>query len=311
MHRRADDRVKSYVERGYPNHVAVPSGDVVDELPADVADALWANNAEARIRFAEIALKHVLGAGLPERGPVHFVTITPKRFVREVGGEDTADLAEAARRRRDGDAARFDVRLLTGLVTAALAEIPFIGMVDVVLYARRGPDGASVRGHVSWHVHLLAWGAERADLARALDKIHAGGSNRSDVDAVDIRLNQSEQDLERRWVYSLKAPQKSKRVVVLPEGPDPETGEVRPERTREFKDWMQTGRRIWMLDVMAGRRLPELIFGTGEGAVIAGAIRTEARAPLLARQRQEDEAERARAHLRYNRNPARRGPGRR
>ncbi|MDF2602468.1 MAG: hypothetical protein K0Q54_5291 [Methylobacterium brachiatum] len=46
------------------------------------------------------------------------------------------------------------------------------------------------------------------------------------------------------------------------------------------KDWLRTGQRVRLLDVMAGRTLDQLLFGNREGTVLANAIRHEALKPF-------------------------------
>ncbi|MCJ2019043.1 hypothetical protein MKK84_16595, partial [Methylobacterium sp. E-065] len=48
------------------------------------------------------------------------------------------------------------------------------------------------------------------------------------------------------------------------------------------KDWLRTGQRVRLLDVMAGRTLDRLLFGNREGTDLAGAIRDEALTPFRA-----------------------------
>ncbi|MDF2599454.1 MAG: hypothetical protein K0Q54_2277 [Methylobacterium brachiatum] len=48
------------------------------------------------------------------------------------------------------------------------------------------------------------------------------------------------------------------------------------------KDWLRTGQRVRLLDVMAGRTLDQLLFGNREGTVLANALRDEALKPFRA-----------------------------
>ncbi|CAA2158885.1 hypothetical protein MBRA_04137 [Methylobacterium brachiatum] len=53
------------------------------------------------------------------------------------------------------------------------------------------------------------------------------------------------------------------------------------------KDWLRTGPRVRVLDVMAGLTFDGLLFGNREGTVLANAIRHEALKPFRAwKQRQ-------------------------
>ncbi len=90
-------------------------------------------------------------------------------------------------------------------------------------------------------------------------------------------------DLIRQFVYALKAPQKVYRTAFLRtvSRDQPLTGfDTRAWRIK--KDWLRTGQRVRLLDVMAGRTLDELLFGNREGTALARAIQDEALKPFRA-----------------------------
>ena len=89
-HRRVDDALKNYIEYPKSNYL-MPSMSVLDELPWDAARHLYSNSMEARIAFAETALRHARSYPGLQDVPIFHVVITPAAFAREVGDEGFAD----------------------------------------------------------------------------------------------------------------------------------------------------------------------------------------------------------------------------
>jgi hypothetical protein len=277
VHRWADEKIKNYIEHPRANYVAEPSAGVAAELRRDAAFGLPANNAEARIAFAEIALEHIQAHEDIRLGPLCFVTIAPSAFAFPVGDSRYRIRPLDAWLRRTGPAATFDTRRLQALARQALGDIPFLGMVEIALFRRWGPARRSRRDWISWHAHLLAWGATQTELTRVLNPLREKYSSLRENSPSAHVQEVPDDDLERQIVYALKAPQKVYRVEMFSRPwTHPVTGVTRPPGLHTQKDWLQTGDRVRLLDIMAERNLDQLLFGNGDGTALARAIRREA-----------------------------------
>ena len=242
IHRFLDDRVKTYVEAPRSNFVATPSEAAICELRE--VDALPANNVDARIAFTGTVLQSLKAHPDVRRGPLHMVTICPRRCAFRVGDEGFAVRHLRAPACRGGEAANFDVRRLQALARQSLPGINFVGMVEAALWKDWGPDGPFVGDWVSWHAHLLVWGAPGAEIRAALAALKRREEPFYGSCVVDVReFDRSE--LIAKAVYILKAPVKHYRVGYCErEWCSEETGGIRPPGWRVNKDWMRTGDRV-------------------------------------------------------------------
>lgn len=149
----------NYIARPRDDHAASPGRwNVLETLLPEHAFWLPANNAEARIAFAEIAVEHVLAHEDIRLGPVCFVTITPANCAFPVGDEGPDSRKIKAFHRCIGLAARFNIHVLQQIARQGMGDVPFVGMIEAALYHRWSPSGRTREYWVSWHCHLLAWG---------------------------------------------------------------------------------------------------------------------------------------------------------
>jgi hypothetical protein len=281
-HRRTDDRIKDYLEVGRRGWQSLPLS-ICRELETGrfgriaPIDLLHANNAEARINFAEITVRHVQAhEALSGPKPVFFVTLTPEQFA----------VPERA-------AASFDIRTIQAWTRQVLAGFHFIGMVEVALFPF-GENDTSPREWwrvrspvVSWHVHLLLWDASYSRLNRALRMIRRWHSSFVvGTPSATCRKLKTAKQVAHRAIYMLKAPQKQYRICRYNRKPivDPSTGEI-VAKPYINKDWLRTGQRVRMCRTMADRYLDRLLFGQGEGTELCRAIRDEALRPFHAFER--------------------------
>ncbi len=286
----------NYIARPRTNHAVIPgSWAVLETLLPDEAFWLPANNAEARIAFSEMAIEHVLAHEGIQLGPVCFVTITPANCAFPVGDGGPGSREMKAFRRGIGPAARFDIHVLRQIARQAMGDVPFIGMIEAALYYRWSPSGRSREDWVSWHCHLLAWGAYQEELSAQLAPLRRRHrSMREDHASVHVQAV-SEDDIARQFLYALKAPQKFYRVEYFNKPwTHPVTREVKQPGWHTQKDWLRTGQRIRMLDVIGKRLLNDLLFGNREGTALARAICNEALGPFRAWERQQSYAQRLR-----------------
>ncbi|MCJ2020133.1 hypothetical protein MKK84_22330, partial [Methylobacterium sp. E-065] len=266
VHLRADDRIKDYLEYPRKNYKQVACRDAVDELQRCKANALYANNAYSRIAFAEIALKHIAAEPGIVYGPRCFVTVTPARFAFSLGDRGMFSPQGRSVMRSLGEAAHFKIHQLQQVTRQAFGDLPFIGMVEVALFPSWSSSGWAVFDSVSWHCHLLAWGATEEELNGILRPLRERHSSiKEGVTSVHIQTVPDD-DIMRKFVYALKAPQKVYRTAYLRTVSRDQvlTGfDTRAWRIK--KDWLRTGQRVRLLDVMAGRTLDRLLFGNREG----------------------------------------------
>ena len=283
VHLRADDKVKDYLEYQRKNYRQVACRDAVDELQRSNAHALYANNAYSRIAFAEIALKHVAAEPGIVYGPRCFVTITPARFAFSLADRGLLDPQGRSMMRRLGEAAHFNIHHLQQMARQAFGDLPFIRMVEVALFPRWSSSGWTVFDSVSWHCHLLAWGATQEELNGILQPLRERHSSiKEGVTSVHIQ-KVPDDDITRQFVYALKASQKVYRTAFLRTVPREQAlTDFDTRAWRIKKDWLRTGDRVRLLDIMAGRTLDKLLFGNREGTALAWAIRNEALKPFRA-----------------------------
>ena len=281
VHRWADIKMVNYIVRPQANYAVAPSLTARITLACDAAFTLSANNAEARIAFAEITLNHLLADPDVKLGPGCFVTIAPAVCALPVGDAIRGSRDFRAARREDGSAAAFDVRQIQQFAREGMGKVPFVGMVEAALYRHWGPEGRSWEDYVSWHCHLLAWGATQSELSRHLKPLrNRHQSIRQGVASVHVQDCHGG-DIARQFAYAMKAPQKLYRVECYKRPwTNPRTGEIRKPGWHTQKEWLQTGHRIRLLDVMGERTLDQLLFGNRNGTTLVRAIRDEALAPF-------------------------------
>lgn len=280
VHQKANENLIRYID--YPRANAhVPSTGVRQTLDLAEAMELRANNAPARIRFARVAFQHIAADRGIRCGPLHYVTITPAAFAARIGDESGRTPNQRARLRRTGPAACFSIRRIQALARQVLGTIPFIGMVEAAMYKGWGPQGPFYGDWISWHCHFITWGATHKRLTTVLASLRIRHSSMLRWNSVAHIVPFIHSQLEQKVAYTMKAPQKSTRVVLYKNSwMNPLTGEIRPAGLKQKKDWLRPGERVRMLDVLADHTLDKLLFGNGVGSALANAIRNEALRPL-------------------------------
>lgn len=289
VHRWADVKMVNYVLRPQSHHAVSPRRDVTETLDPSLAYELYANNAEARIAFAEIALGHLLANADMRLGPLCFVTLVPACCARPVGDAPTRSPEANIGARIIGGAHQFEVRDLQAMARQALGSIPFVGMVEAALYWRWRPGRKDWCDWVAWHCHLITWGAHADEIRRVLAPFRE--RHTSMMDGVAAAHVQAIPDgaLARQFLYMMKSPQKMTRVEYFKRSrPHPVTGRTMPPGWHSNKDWLQTGHRIRLMDVIGHRRLDDLFFGNQEGTGLYRAIRAEALEPVREWLRREE-----------------------
>ncbi|TNC07640.1 hypothetical protein FF100_31660 [Methylobacterium terricola] len=279
VHRYADWRIKNYVAYPQENYVVRAHRDVVRGLQRGAAAELLANNALARIGFAEIAVEHLKAHGGIDRGPVCFVTLAPKQYAFPIPQSRYRFPPLETEPRRSSKAANFDIRKLQAFARQAMGEIPFLGIVEVAFFRNWGPEGQSRYDWASWHTHLLSWGATHAEVSRTLSPVRAKHQSliKGSPAAHALKLSHDDKNsIERSIFYKMKAPQKQYRVVYYNKEWKNKKGDVLKPGWHLRKDWLRTGQRVQLLDIVGERTLDQLLFGNLEGTKLARAISDEA-----------------------------------
>ena len=237
------------------------------EIDPAAAFLLYAASAPARIAYTRI-MRRVLLARLGELDPGE-----PIAFVSLIERGYTLGL------RRAGE---IDLLSLKAWVRAELPGCSFVGMIEPAYYGNVGvaKDGGSRA--VSWHAHLILWGASRARLAALIESV----SRRKltlvpGVTAGHSRLLRRD-EIEGQIHYMMKGAISEYRVWQDKDVFDETTGELVHLGTGRFqqgKQPLRPGDLSRMARVFSGKYLDDLAFAAGDGKEFLRAINAEAFAP--------------------------------
>ena len=224
-------------------------------LAPDQALFLHASNMEARIAFARLALARLREHRELYGGPVHFVTISPRTFVLPL---ETAS--------------QVNLHALKRLAGQALAGLSHIGMVDFGLFKCWGERGMrELNDHVSAHTHSLVFGATREAIVAGFNAMGVSFTSVTRLSAGHVMEITPEQ-VEGYLLYLLKAPLFFYKV---------ERGDGLGNPTLG-KHVLRPGDQLRMGAVLSDMYLTDLFFGQHAGTPFVRAVRTAARAPMVA-----------------------------
>lgn len=256
--------LQNYLECPRKGYVRLPST-LTRELDPRRKRDLYANNAWSRIAFVDVVVPRVLAHEGVRAGPVFHVTLAV--------ADHTVPLAEA----KD-----FDCRRVKGLTRQTLRDISFVGMIEGALYRNFGSNGPQIGDFVSWHAHVLTWGASRRAIEDAVNPIRRGRSGLiPDRSSIDVRVVNPARVADKLY-YALKGPQKEYRVYSDSDRIDLETGEVLGPIYRQSKRPLRTGDRARLCQAFENRLLDQLFFGSGDGTRLCKTIKREALQPFRA-----------------------------
>ncbi|MBB3952354.1 hypothetical protein [Aureimonas jatrophae] len=238
----------------------------MSELEPDTALFLYANNHEARIAFASVAMRH-FQAFMDERETTFFwVTFIPGKFVVP-----------------ESEAADFDPRRMQGWAHQALSGFSHLGMVELAYYTN---VSALLRGHergASWHSHHLVWGCEKATLQQRMKTLNAQSKaflpGVEPAFAVELRP----EEVIGKLLYMLKFPQSNYRCYPKKAKRfDAKTHKMISEPTgffRQRKGELRPGEKARVCRMLEDAYLHRLAFAGGEGVPLLAAIRKDALLP--------------------------------
>ncbi len=259
-HRELDRQVREYLHDNKSNYQTL-TRDQREELERRSAKYLYANNYEARIRYAERLYREmaVLIGQLARDCPISFVTLTPKEFVLS-----------------EHDAASIDVRALQRWTKQRFPGANLIGMVEAALFTNVGV-GLDRKGRsVSWHVHFLLWGMPHPEVEQIKNRINTEyRSNLPGRPPAHFHDLSSGDGLNRVW-YMTKGILSAYHASPRTEHIDPETGEVHRDQSGPWyvqKEGIRPGDAVKMMRVMERQCIDRLAFSAGAGDPVRRAVR--------------------------------------
>jgi hypothetical protein len=164
------------------------------------------------------------------------------------------------------DAKNIDVSEFISLLVQGLQELSYLGMLEPAYYVNVC-DGVRIYGKrmVSWHLHLLAWGASRKKMKARIERLNRKLLPIGDGLAPAHQKCISKGKLASKIGYMLKAPQNGYRLAkikwVMP------NGEIVP-KFKQFKDKLRPGERLTLFRLMKDMHLDELTVAGGKGTNI-------------------------------------------
>ncbi len=253
--------------------------DVATELEPAAALYLFANNRDARLRYVEIAARHLGDAigDLPANAPVFWVTLINREHAV-----------------REDEAGAFQIKRLHRWAHRLLRGCNYVGMVEAALFTNLDVVAAGYKRTVSWHCHLHVWGVSEEVIAEICTK--ANTRYRTLVPGVTVAHYRPVTYAEacERAFYMHKGQISEYRVWQRRRvSMDDDTGVITIVGTGRFsqgKRPMRPGDMARMCRVFAGRTLDRLAFAGGAGRKVLDAIRVEALGP----RREQDHREAAR-----------------
>jgi hypothetical protein len=165
------------------------------------------------------------------------------------------------------DARDIDVRRFIRILRRGLRGLSYLGMLEPAYYVNVC-EGLRIYGKrlVSWHLHLLVWGASREEMKDRIERL-----NRDVLLPIAKGLDGAHQKciskgkLASKIAYMLKAPQKGYRLfkieVVTADG------EIIPKFIQRKQD-LRPGEHVTLFRLMKDKYLDRLALAGGEGASI-------------------------------------------
>lgn len=235
---------------------------ITSNSPSSSWHELHPCNAAARIHFARVLLRAVIGGVRRNASPYFFVTLTPNLFA----------LSEA-------DAQNFDASELKAWIERHLPGVNFIGMIEPAYFPSSGLGPALI----SWHAHGIVWGISYSQLNNLFKAIRS--RHRSITPGVHAATTEriGMDQIVEKVLYFAKPPRKKySRFAHTIEVVDAD-GEIRRRPTGRYgqkKDTLRPGEAVRMCRVLERQTLDGLLVGLGEGRSIVTRVSRQALAPF-------------------------------
>lgn len=245
-HREYDKKIKQYLttKRGRKPE----NQHFVIELQERSALSHYATNCTARIEFARSAVRKLIAMWSSDKENENvrdyaFLTLTPRfaAFPLSVAGT-------------------YDWSQLQSWANKKLKGLNFLGIVEAAFFSNKS-IGSKNEPTVSWHLHVIVWGAEREKLRSITRQINAEETALiEDKKPAHFRLMKDRKDLACTTRYMLKSRQSDYRVFTR-----------KGRKNDGTKDWDQKkgvikpGNAIKMHRLFRGVTIEDLCIYGGEG----------------------------------------------
>jgi hypothetical protein len=217
---------------------------------------LDAVSPKARIRWGQIICEGFsdhfhLGPEKPEPGqPIFLLTLCDRRCCTS------------------HDDKNIDISRFVRILRRGLRGLSYWGMIEPAYYVNVC-EGARMYGKrmISWHLHLLAWGASRAEMKTRIDTLNQQRILLPIADGLDAAHQKciSKGKLASKIAYILKGPRKAYRLFKVELVTT--DGEI-ITRFKQKKDDLRPGERLTLFRLMPDMYLDRLAVAGGEGADI-------------------------------------------
>jgi hypothetical protein len=165
------------------------------------------------------------------------------------------------------DARDIDVRRFIRILRRGLRRLSYFGMLEPAYYVNVC-EGVRIYGKrlVSWHLHLLVWGASREEMKDRIERL-----NRNVLLPIAKGLDGAHQKciskgkLASKIAYMLKAPQKGYRLFKIEVMTA--DGEIIPKFIQRKQD-LRPGEHVTLFRLLKDKYLDRLALAGGEGANI-------------------------------------------
>ncbi|WP_247997295.1 hypothetical protein [Brucella tritici] len=268
-HREYDKKIKEYLttKRGRKPE----NQHFVIELQERSALSHYATNCTARIEFARSAVRKLIAMWSSDKENENvrdyaFLTLTPQfsAFPLSVAGT-------------------YDWSQLQSWANKKLKGLNFLGIVEAAFFSNKS-IGSKKEPTVSWHLHVIVWGAKREKLRSIVRQINAEETALiEDKKPAHFRMIKGRKDLACTTRYMLKSVQSDYRVF------------TRKGRKKDgTKDWDQKkgvikpGNAIKMHCLFRGATIEDLCIFGGEGGRLFRLVtkRTDRRIQAIETERQ-------------------------
>lgn len=264
IERELSDKFQRYVEGGWCRRSDDEKAVLLQDFRPSDAEFLAANNAHARMRFAEISLRHVADyfrAGDGCEVTPYLATLIPLQYAVNLGGGKDLD---------------FNLQTIQSWARRHLQGRDFIGIVEPALFT----NWRNRRLVLSMHVHCFLWNVDQCSADELAQRINSKTKSLlKHVPAADIRPITKGTE-QTAWLYLLKSPAAEYRVYPkMKTVPDPMFGGTMKVKTGywgQHKSVMRPGLYLAVRDATQGWFLDRMMFAGGDGKPMLEALGEEA-----------------------------------
>lgn len=250
---------------------------MVERMTHRAAASQFATNDVSRIAYANAAVRTLNGLLNGRKWPkdrgFYFFSVTPQQMSQPL---------EVA--------AGFDQQAAISCIQHLIGDRDYLGVLEAAYFSNFAAIDAKRGPTISWHFHLLLLGLSEQEAEELLKKLASAClpliPGRKGVHLRKLTGGR----VVGRALYMLKAPMSEYRVYPLKrETIDPETGEITPVPTGQFtikKRELRPGDAVKLCRVLGDRKMPDLLFASGQGDKALDLIVRRAQRQLRRQERQ-------------------------